>query len=98
MPSRHPSGSKLILCSPARFQLLAAIVATSAPTVSFSVTATFAASVSVYVIVVRSATVSWFGVTVSGSATSPATEKAAAPPPIVPTAGVTLSSERIRYE
>ena len=53
-------------------------------------------------IVVWSAIVSSFGVTVPGSAARPATLKATAtpplPPPIVPTAGVTLSSERIKYE
>ena len=41
-----------------------------------------------------------FGETVSGSATSPATESAASTPapPIGPSAGVTLSSDLIAYE
>ena len=95
MPSGSAAGSKRIACSPARFQALPAIVATSAPRSSRAFTVTLAAEVSVYVIVVASATSSSFGETVSGSAARPATERAASPPPIAPIAGVTVSSELI---
>ncbi len=49
-------------------------------------------------IVVLSEIVSPFGETVSGSAESPAIASEMSPPPITPSAGVTLSSERIAYE
>ena len=97
-PSGSTAGSNRTACSPARFQLLGAIVATSVPAPSRSFTVTLPASVSVYVIVVRSAMSSAFGETVSGSAARPATPNAAMLPPIGPNAGVTLASERIEYE
>jgi hypothetical protein len=99
MPSGSAAGSKRMACSPARFHVFAATVATSAPSSSRAFTVTLAAELSVYVIVVSSATSSSFGETVSGSAASPVIDRAASePPPIVPSAGVTSPPARIAYE
>ena len=96
IPSGSGAGSKRSTCSPARFHAFGK-VATWAPSTSRTRTATFAGVFSVYVIVVLSEIVSPFGETVSGSAERPAIASEMSPPPMTPSAGVTLWSERIKY-